>query len=207
MEYNTKRGDLQYREYGRNVRKMIDYVCTMPESDKKNSAVKVVVAMMGQVSGVSMRDDVMVHKIWDHLMVMSAFQLESCWPYSPEDLEALKQRAKEVDDMPRKRLPYKNSNISRRHYGSNLESMMRKMKEMPDGEEYQTLAVLLAQQAKRSYLVWNGDLSDDDIVVNQMVETSDDTRIADKLMHKGIYVPHGTLPVDLMNGKKKKKKK
>lgn len=207
MEYNTKRGDMQFREYGRTVKKMIDKVCEVEEGDARNEATRALVSVMGLVGGMSIRDEVSLHKLWDHLMVLSEFRLASAWPYSQEELEHLKQRASEETYHPDKRLPYKNTQISRRHYGAYLESMMRQLKQTPDGEEYDTLATLVAQQAKRSYLVWNGDLSDDNILVNQIAQVSDDERVKERLLDKGIYVNHASLPIEPVQGKKKKKKK
>ncbi|MBO4307362.1 MAG: DUF4290 domain-containing protein [Bacteroidales bacterium] len=207
MEYNTKRGDMQYREYGRNVKKMVEFVCGLEESEKKNQAVRSLVNVMGLVSGLSIKDDVSYHKLWDHLMVLSSFRLESAWPFGQEELDALKQRMSEDHKVNRERLHYKNSNINRRHYGAYLEAMMKKLKDMPDGDEYDALSMLIAQQAKRSYLVWNGELSSDNIVVDQLAETSGDSRIKDKFQNKNIYVSHNSLPTDVSQNNKKRKKK
>ena len=207
MEYNTKRGDMQYREYGRMVKKIIDQVCDVEEGEPRNEATRALVAVMGQVSGLSLRDEVSLHKLWDHLMILSEFRLASAWPYSQEELESLRQRASEETNAPQERLPYKNTQINRRHYGAYLESMMRQLKQTPDGEEYDVLASLVAQQAKRAYLVWNGDLSDDNIIVNQMAQTSGDERLTERLIDKEIYVNSASLPVEPVAGKKKKKKK
>ena len=207
MEYNTKRGDMQFREYGRNIEKMIEFVCGVPDGDDKNQAARALVMAMGQVGGMSTRDEVSLHKLWDHLMIMSNFQLESSWPFSPEELDNLKARVQKSSEKPTERLPYKNSKIERRHYGAYLEAMMRQLKETPDGAEYNTLATLVAQQAKRAYLVWNGELSDDNIIVDQIAEMSGDGRVTDNLKDKGIFVAYNTLPTDNQSAKKKKKKK
>lgn len=210
MEYNTKRGDLQYREYGRNIKKMIDYVCTIEEPERRGKAVRMVIAMMAQVSGMSLREEVSLRKVWDHLMVMSMFKLEDQWPFEQKDLDELKASLNANDRRPKQRLQYKNSQIERKHYGAYLEAMMRKLKEVPDGEEYTALSTLIVQQAKRSYLAWNGELSGDEIVVNQLVETSGDSRIAEQYNGKGIFVPHGSVPYEnsgAQQARKKKKKK
>ncbi len=198
---------MQYREYGRTVKKMIDKVCEVEEGEARNEATRALVSVMGQVSGMSLRDEVSLHKLWDHLMILSDFRLSSAWPYPQEELEQLKQRAHQEAYHPDERLPYKNTQINRRHYGAYLESMMRQLKQTPDGEEYDALATLVAQQAKRSYLVWNGDLSDDNLLVNQIAEFSGDERVKERLLDKGIYVNHATLPIEPVQGKKKKKKK
>lgn len=209
MEYNTKRGDLLYREYGRNVVKMIDYVCNIEEEEKCAQAVGAVVDMMARVAGVSLNDNVASHKIWDHLMIMSAFKLEKEWPYSEEELAELKKRALEGNDERQSvKLAYNNAMMENRLYGSNLEKMMKKLGQVEDEAEFETLTNLVAQQAKRNYLVWNGELSDDDIVVNHISEVSGDDRVAPLLKGKIITVPNGSLPSETeRNGKKKKKKK
>jgi len=209
MEYNTKRGDMMYREYGRNVVKMIDYVCGIEDDNKRSRAVGAVVDMMARVSGVSVNDNVATHKIWDHLMVLSSFRLEAEWPYEAEELADLKKRAQEgTDNEPIAKLAYNNKQISNRLYGAYLERMMKELGKIEDGEEYEELATLVAQQAKRNYLVWNGELSDDDIIVSQMEEVSGDSRVKPLLKGKVISVPTGSMPTDAeRNGRKKKKKK
>ena len=207
MEYNTSRGDMKYREYGRTVSKIIDKVCSQPDGDEKDEATNAIIYVMAQVSGVSVRDDVSLHKLWNHLMILSNFRLEHAWPFTLEELEALKERAASSEEHVASRLPYKNTVIDKRHYGAYLESMLQKLKETPDGEEYDALAEQIAQQTKRSYLVWNGDLSDDNIIVEQLVKMSGDERLKEKLWDKSINVPHNTLPLETTGSKKKKKKK
>ncbi|MBO7488871.1 MAG: DUF4290 domain-containing protein [Bacteroidales bacterium] len=207
MEYNTKRGDMMFREYGRTIKKIIDNVCETPEGEERNEAARAIVTAMAQVGGLSLRDDVVYHKLWDHLMIMSDFRLESAWPFGQEELEQLKERNNTTGEVKRERLPYKNRVIESRHYGEYLESMLRHLKDIPDGEEYNTLITLVAQQAKRSYLVWNGELSDDNIVVEQMARISGDERVLEYLKDKPITVPHNTLPVETSPTKKKKKRK
>ncbi len=197
---------MRYREYGRSVLKMIDYVSNLEEGEKKDEAIKALVTIMGLVSGMSVKDSVSYHKLWDHLLILSEFRLDSAWPFSVEELEELKSRSREDVKETVERLPYKDSSISQRHYGVYLESMMKKLKEMPDGEEYDELSTLIAQQAKRVYMVWNGDLSDDDIIINQMSHISNDSRVEDRMKGKSIDVNLASLPVEAPRTKKKKKK-
>lgn len=207
MEYNTARGDMEYREYGRSIKKIIENICNYPDGEEKNVAARAIVYAMAQVSGMSVKDDVSYHKLWDHLMILSEFKLEKAWPFQPEELTALKERSQKVENHTDSRIPYKNDKISNRYYGAYLEKMLKKMKETPDGEEYQALSELIAQQAKRSYLVWNGELADDNIVVDQISRISGDERLGEKLKDQAIVVPNNTLPIESTGSKKKKKKK
>ena len=207
MEYNTKRGDMQFREYGRSIEKMIESVCNAEDGEKKNEASRALVGVMSQVSGMSLKDEVSLHKLWDHLMLMSSFRLSSAWPYSQDELEKLKQRSSEGSSKPTERLPYKDSKIGKRHFGSNLEAMIKKLKEMENGEEYDALLELVSKQAKRSYLAWNGELSDDEIIVNAIAAISGDERVGERLHGKQININPGSIPVEQTPSKKKRKRK
>lgn len=207
MEYNTQRGEMMYREYGRSIEKLIDKVCKMPDGESKDEAAKAVVYSMSIVSGVSVKDDLSYHKLWDHLMIMSSFRLEKSWPYSDEELNKLKDRSSSEDEKPTEHLPYRDKKIRIRQYGANLDNMMCKLKDMPDGEEYRELVKLIAEQTKRSYLAWNGDLSDDNIIIDHVARLSEDERVREVMNGKRIFVQPGSIPFDIMEKKKKKKKK
>lgn len=207
MEYNTQRGEMMFREYGRSIEKLIQRVCLMPDDEKKNEAAKAVVYSMSIISGMSIKDDLSYRKLWDHLMIMSSFRLEGSWPFAAEELEKLKERSSTEDLKPTEHLPYRNSKIRIRQYGVNLDAMICRLKDMPDGDEYRELVYLITEQTKRSYLVWNGDLSDDSIIVDHVARLSDDERVRNVMNGRKIIVQPNSLPVDVMEKKKKKKKK
>lgn len=197
-----------YREYGRAIQKLIDNVCELPEGEQKNDAVRAIVYSMSIVSGVSVKDDLSYHKLWDHLMLMSSFKLEKAWPYTSEDLENLKNRATNEKTKPTEHIPYSDRNRIRiRQYGANLDAMICKLKNMPDDEEYRDLVNLISEQTKRSYLAWNGDLSDDSIIVDHVARLSEDERVREVMKNKKIVVPPNTIPTDIVEKKKKKKRK
>lgn len=210
MEYNTKRGDLQYREYGRNVKNIVEYLCTLPDDEEKKQMVESVVKVMGHVSGTPKKDETAEHKLWDHLMVISLFRLEQYWPYSAEELASLKERMKEENTEEKPLLPFITKPIEMRHFGMHLEDMLRKLPSIEDGPEYDELVMQIAGQAKRSYIVWNGDCLDDSIIVEQMFAVSHDPRIARVLDGREIKLsPYSmpTLPGPAAKKKKKNKKK
>ena len=47
MDYNTQRKKLLMPEYGRHVQKMIDYVISIPDKDKRNEQIRAVLNTMG----------------------------------------------------------------------------------------------------------------------------------------------------------------
>ena len=47
MEYNTDRNYLVMREYGRHIQKMVEYLLTIEDRDKRNLQSKSVIELMG----------------------------------------------------------------------------------------------------------------------------------------------------------------
>jgi hypothetical protein len=207
MDYNTQRGEMMYREYGRSIEKLVQNVCLMPDDEKKNEAAKAIVYSMSIISGTSIKDDLSYHKLWDHLMILSSFRLESSWPYSTEELDKLKERASSEDVKLTEHIPYRDTNIRIRQYGANLDAMMCRLKEMPFDDEYCELVTLIAEQTKRSYLAWNGEISDDSIIVDHVARLSEDERVREVMKDKKINVLPGSIPTDIIEKKKKRRKK
>lgn len=198
---------MSFREYGRTIEKIVEQICGLPDGEKKTEAAKAIVYAMSQVSGVSVKDDAGYRKMWDHLMCMSSFRLECAWTFTAEELEDLKRRAISEGSKPEERLPYRDEVIKSRQYGVNLENMIKSLKSIEDGEEYNYLVTIIAQQAKRDYMTWNGDLQDDKIIVEMMVKLSGDERVRTVLGDNPIAVSSDTLPSENKTGKKKKKKR
>ncbi|HRQ52061.1 MAG TPA: DUF4290 domain-containing protein, partial [Agriterribacter sp.] len=47
MEYNTTRNHLIMREYGRHIQKMIDYVITIEDREKRQKNAQALIELMG----------------------------------------------------------------------------------------------------------------------------------------------------------------
>ncbi|MBQ7061709.1 MAG: DUF4290 domain-containing protein [Bacteroidales bacterium] len=207
MDYNTQRGDIEYREYGRVMERIVERVCKLEKPEERIEAARATIETMSRVSEPGPRDEVSRHKMWDHLMVMSDFSLADTWPYSDVELEALRLRTAHKNDRPKERLPYSSRKIEHRHYGAWLEKMAHKLKEVEDGPAYDELALQVARQAKRSYLVWNGDVTNDNMIVDQVAEMSGDERVQQRLHDQPVVVPFNSLPLEEASKKKKKKRK
>jgi hypothetical protein len=165
MEYNTKRQKLQITDYGRNIYKLIDYAKTIEDRDKRNAVAASIVNVMAQVNPKVKEETDYKHKLWDHLLIMSDFQLDVDSPYPiSHDIN--------IDFTP-KPLKYKNNSINYRHYGKVLEDLIEKVSTYPEGEEKETLIELIAHQMKRSYLVWNRNTVSDELILEQFDRLSE----------------------------------
>lgn len=164
MEYNTEREEMVIPEYGRNVQKMVDYALTIDDREKRNAYVNLIIIAMYNVNPDAKTIVDYKHKLWDHLFIISDYKLDVDSPYPMPDKQ---QRL-----APPKQLEYKNSKIKFGPYGKVLENMIEKVIAMEENEEKQTLIALIAQQLKKSYLQWNRDSVDDELILKHFEELS-----------------------------------
>ena len=89
MEYNTARDHLILPEYGRHVQKMVEYATTLENKEDRNKCVNAIINFMGQMNP-QLRDlKEFNHKLWDHLFIMSQFQLDADSPYPLPEIKKL----------------------------------------------------------------------------------------------------------------------
>ncbi len=156
MEYNTSRSKMSISEYGRNIQKMIEYIITVEDKDKRNKLARATIDVMGRLNPHLRDVSDFKHKLWDHLFIMSDFKLDVDSPYPIPSPEVLTRKPE--------RLKYASNNINFKHYGRNLERMIDKASTFPEGEEKDALIKLIANHMKKSYLTWNREsVSDEEI--------------------------------------------
>ncbi len=157
MEYNTTRKLLILPEYGRNIQKMVDYVLTIEDREKRNKAAKAIIYAMGQLNFQNKDTGEFKRKLWDHLFVISKFQLDVDSPYPKPD------PAQFIHAEPQK-VSYQNNNIKFRHYGYSIQRIIEKVSEYPEGDEKEILKIYCANTLKKLYMNWNRETVPDDVI-------------------------------------------
>jgi len=160
MEYNTTRNSLVISQYGRNIQKMIEYALTMEDRVKRTRSAVLIVDVMGQMHP-QVKDTVdFKQKLWDHLHIISDFKMDVDCPYpapTKQELEAKPER-----------VPYQENNIRFRQYGKNLQKIIEKAIELEDGEEKDAFVKTIANHLKKSYLNWNRDSVNDELIFEHL---------------------------------------
>lgn len=160
MEYNTIRGFLPITEYGRNIKKMIDYTLTIEDRDKRSRLAKAIVNVMAVLTP-NMRDNYeFKHKLWDHLFILSDYKLDVDSPFPVPDKIA-------IDHKPEK-IFYPAYNIAFKHYGNNIERIIKKAIEMEDGQQKEGLIKTIANHMKKSYLTWNRESVTNEVIAENL---------------------------------------
>ena len=126
LDYNTQRGKLRMPEYGRNVQKMIEYVKSLPEKEKRDEQARAVIKVMETLNTQVHQQENWEQKLWDHLHAISGFDIDVDSPYPAPEPEHLSARPMMI---PVKRKPLKAT-----HYGRNIESIIDLIAEQPDGD-------------------------------------------------------------------------
>ena len=174
LEYNSSRNKLVISEYGRHIQKLVEYAITINDKHERQKMANGIIDIMGQLNP-QLRDVAdFKHKLWDHLFVISNFELDVDSPYEKPILEKLFEKPEP--------LAYPNSKIKYNHYGKVIELMIDEAIKMEDKELKNKLAIAIANQMKKSYVNWNLDTVEDEIILNQFA----------KLSKNKLSVPEGT---------------
>ncbi|MBQ0016727.1 MAG: DUF4290 domain-containing protein [Bacteroidales bacterium] len=147
-------------DYGRNVYKLVQYAKTIEDREQRNRIAEAIVGVMAQVNPHVRDCSDYRCKLWEHLMILAGGELDVDVPCDIYTSPSVRFHPKSVT--------YNNQKVMYRHYGKMLESMVRKVSEMPEGEERKVLEQQLAQNMKRSYINWNSEDVSDSVIVDQM---------------------------------------
>ncbi len=164
LTYNTQLKKLILPEYGRNIQRMVEHCITIDDFDERTDCAHTIVDSMFTLFPPVGDQEEYRRKLWDHLAIMSDFALDIDWPYEvihPESLQTL------PDPVP---LPA--FNISRRQYGKNIELMINRIAEYPEGEDREVLAVLIANQMKKLMVTVDNDVVEDEKIFKDLLDMS-----------------------------------
>jgi hypothetical protein len=163
-DYNTARKHLVLPEYGRNIQRMVDYIMATEDRTERNRLAQALIAVMGNLNPHLRDIHDFKHKLWDHLAIMSEFKLDIDYPYDIPVPETFQEKPKIVNNP--------QSPIRFKHYGKVLEQMVGYACTMEDNEERRALISVIANHMKKSYLTWNREAVDDQVIINDFLVLS-----------------------------------
>ncbi len=164
MEYNTERPELLISEYGRNIQKMIDHVVTVKDRAQRTRIATAIVNVMGILNPQSRENGDAKIKLWDHLFIMSDFKLDCDSPYPKPEKEQIHPKPKKV--------PYPTYNVKYKHYGNTVLQMIEEVKKLDNPQAKEYLTLLIANFMKQSYVNYNRDNVNDEVIFEQLKKIS-----------------------------------
>lgn len=160
MEYNTTRNYLSMREYGRHIQKMVEYLLTIEDKQKRQQQAQVLIELMGFLNPHLKNVEDFRHKLWDHLFFISDFKLDVDSPYPIPTKETYKARPDP--------LPYPKRHPRYSHLGKNLELVIDKALHEDNSEKKSGFANSIAYYMKLAYSNWHKELVHDDAIRSEL---------------------------------------
>jgi hypothetical protein len=143
---------------------MVDFCLTIQQKDERNRCANAIINIMGNLFPHLRDVNDFKHILWDHLAIMSDFKLDVDYPYEVIRKENLYKHPPVV--------PYSNTKMTYKHYGQTLERLINEAARMEDGERKEALILMVANQMKKSFLIWNKDSVNDEKILNDLAELS-----------------------------------
>src|ERR1700743_2290599 len=164
FDYNSTRNKLILSEYGRNVQNMVKYIIALPPKEERNRYAQVVIDLMGFLNP-HLRDVAdFKHKLWDHLHIISDFQIDVDSPYPKPEIEAIHLKPEPLK-YPHQRIKYK-------HYGKTIELMIEKAKSIEEPDRRKHMIQAIANFMKMAYVQWKKDSVSDELILSDLFELS-----------------------------------
>ena len=165
LDYNTQREQLILPEYGREVQNMVDYALSLPDKEERQRCAESIIVIMDRMFPQNHENPDYKQKLWDHLAIMSNFQLDIDWPYDISGAAKIATKPEPLD--------YPMTQIPVRHYGKMLFDVFEHLKTMPAGEERDELVRQTANQMKRDLYQWSHGAADDEKIASDLARFTD----------------------------------
>lgn len=164
MDYNSQRDELVIPEYGRNVQKLIRHAKTIEDPAKRQEFVEKVVDLMLQMHPQSRNMDDYRDKLWKHVFIIAEFELDVNPP------SGRKPTREEVSKKP-ERVEYPVIEARFRHYGHNVQVLIKKALSMPQGPKREAFVGVIGNYMKLAYKTWNKEHYVSDEIIKGDLQT------------------------------------
>jgi peptide deformylase len=162
--YNTGREPLLLREYGRNVQNMIKQIAQMEDRDARTQATKLLVDILKQLNPAVREHSDNLHRIWDHLHLMSGYSLDIEGPFPvPHPTQSVLRPAP---------LTYKAKDLKFKHYGRNLEFLVDYALTIEDENDRLQAIAYVGRLIKNFYTQWSKEALDDTVIIEHLKKLS-----------------------------------
>ena len=162
IKYNTENEKLILPEYGRNIQKMVDYCIRIEDREERTRCAHTIADIMSVIASGNNKEKATPEKIWDQLNIISGFRLDIDFP-----VEVMKEE--ELNIVPSS-IPYSKSFSKFRHYGKNVQEMLKIVADMDNCIEKDNLIFLIANQMKKQLVSRNPELATDIRIFNDIKE-------------------------------------
>lgn len=165
MNYNTARGDIIIPEYGRNIQLLIEHAKTIEDKAERQAFIETVVDLMQRLHPQTRNVEDYIAKLWSHVFRIADYELDVDPPCEILSREEVYKRPEQ--------LPYPTNYVKYRHYGKNVQEMIRKAAAMEDDDMQEEYVQVIGSYMKMAYKTWNRETVSDEMIRKNLVKISD----------------------------------
>lgn len=159
-----KDGSFFLPEYGRHIHEMVDSLMQIEDRRERNRQARAVIAVMGNLNPLLRDTADFTHKLWDHLFIMSDFQLDVDSPYPQPSRQ-------ELTTVPR-RMPYSSGHIEYKHYGKYVERMIRRLADEKNPQVVSRTVDNLARYMRTKSYEYNQEHPNNEVIIKDIKKMS-----------------------------------
>jgi len=153
MNYNTSKEDIVIAEYGRNIQELIQHAKTIEDAEHRQAYIEEVVNLMQQLHPQAKNVDDYIAKLWSHVFRIADYDLDVTPPCEILPKEELYKRPEMI--------PYPSKRVRYRHYGKNVQEMVKKAAAMEDEDIQEEYVNVIGSYMKMAFQNWNhSDVTD-----------------------------------------------
>ena len=143
---------------------MIDSLSAIEDRRERNRQARAVIAVMGNLNPLLRDTADFTHKLWDHLFIMSDFQLDVDSPYP-------RPTRQELTASPRP-LAYSQGRIAHKHYGKYVERMLRALATEHDPQRVAQTVDNIARYMRSKSYEYNQEHPNNEVIVKDIKRMS-----------------------------------
>ena len=165
--YNYTRNKLYLPEYGRHIHKMVEHLMTIEDREQRNRQAQAVIAVMGNLQPLLRDTADFTHKLWDHLFIMSDFQLDV--------LSSYRRHSREDWMITHRRMSYSQGPIRYKYYDKYVARMLRALGEDSNREAVNVAVEELARYMRTKSFEYNQEHPNNEIIIKDIKQMSEGT--------------------------------
>lgn len=170
--YNISRPQLMLPEYGRHIQDMVRELCQIEDREARNLRAKALIAILANIQSQSADTPDFERKLWDHLYIMSNFQLDVDSPYPAPGVQDIMP--------PPNKLDYPQSYIDQKHYGKNVRNTIKALQRITDQPTVDAVVYNLARYMRTKSYEFNQDHPDNVVIIRDLKNMADGTLEVDE---------------------------
>ncbi len=159
-EYNSQRPGIILKEYGRNVQNLIQYIRNQPSKEKRTELAYTLIELIKQLTPTIAEQPENPQRLWDDLYIIADFDLDVNNPYPVPDRDILFKKPL--------RMEYPKNDLKYRHYGKNVEKLVKEALKIEDAQEREDAIIYLGKLMKTFYGNWNKEILDDSVILRDI---------------------------------------